>query len=78
MISDLIIGLGALVLGILLIAVGIQGMRRKRRQENKHSVKQEDVHVIMNRINGALEELGYEAVGYDNTREYMTVIVEKI
>ena len=27
--SDLIIGLGALVLGILLIAVGIQGMRKK-------------------------------------------------
>lgn len=30
MLSDLIIGLGALVLGILLIAVGIQGMRKKR------------------------------------------------
>ena len=28
--ADLIIGLGALVLGILLIAVGIQGMRKKR------------------------------------------------
>ena len=78
MMADLIIGLGALVLGILLIAVGIQGMRRKRGQENKHSVKQEDVHLIMNRINDALEELGYEAVGYDNTRGFMTVIVEKI
>ena len=45
MISDLIIGLGALVLGILLIAVGIQGMRRKR-------IDQDDADIIIDRIVG--------------------------
>lgn len=51
MISDLIIGLGALVLGILLIAVGIQGMRKRCiDQEIKQQTEQEDADIIVDRI----------------------------
>lgn len=41
------------------------------------SVNQEDVATIMNLINNALEETEYEAVGYDNTGIWLSVIIDK-
>lgn len=44
---------------------------------NIHAVDQEDVAEIMNRINEALEDTQYEAVGYDNTGFFLTVIFDR-
>jgi len=41
------------------------------------SIHQEDVATIMNLINDALEETDYEAVGYDNTDIWLSVIIDK-
>ncbi|MBR2591770.1 MAG: hypothetical protein IKD62_02255, partial [Oscillospiraceae bacterium] len=40
-------------------------------------MNQEDVATIMNLINDALEETEYEAVGYDNTGIWLSVIIDK-
>ena len=36
-----------------------------------------DMAEIMNRINEALEDTDYVAVGYDNTGTFLTVILDK-
>ncbi|MBP5478706.1 MAG: hypothetical protein J6Y15_05015 [Bacteroidaceae bacterium] len=46
-------------------------------QEITSSVKQEDVAEIMNRINKVIGEMGYVAVGYDNTGIWLEVIIDK-
>lgn len=51
---------------------------RKKYMPEQSSVKQEDVAEIMNRINDTLEEIGYVAVGYDNTDTWLMVIIDKI
>lgn len=40
-------------------------------------MKQEDVADILNKINEALEETEYVAVGYDNTGEFLNVAIDK-
>ena len=40
-------------------------------------IKQEDIAEILNKINDALEEIGYTAVGFDNTGEFLCVLVDK-
>lgn len=40
-------------------------------------IEQENIADILNAINTALEGLGYVAVGYDNTGEYLTVLIDK-
>lgn len=40
-------------------------------------VRQEDIAEILNKINDALEGTGYIAVGYDNTKGFLYVIVDK-
>ena len=45
--------------------------------EDNSSVKQEDVADIMNKINDALKDTEYEAVGYDNTDCWLKVIIDK-
>ena len=40
-------------------------------------IKQEDVADILNKINDALEETEYVAVGYDNTGEFLEVVIDK-
>ena len=40
-------------------------------------VRQEDIAEILNRINEALEGTGYIAVGFDNTGEFLDVLVDK-
>ena len=49
---------------------------QKGNQKAKSSVKQKDVADIMNRINDALDETKYEAVGYDNTGCWLEVIID--
>jgi len=44
---------------------------------NIHAVDQENVADIMNRINEALEDTQYEAVGYDNTGFFLTVAFDR-
>ena len=45
-------------------------------QKNKDkSVDQEDVADIMNAINDAIENIGYEAVGYDNSGIFLNIII---
>ena len=39
-------------------------------------VKQEDVARILNAINDAIEDIGYVAVGYDNTKDFLTVLID--
>ena len=39
-------------------------------------VKQEDVARILNAINDAIEDIGYEAIGYDNTKDFLTVLID--
>lgn len=46
-------------------------------KENTSSVKQEDVADIMNRINNAIQDMGYVAVSYDNTGIWLEVIIDK-
>ena len=45
--------------------------------ENESSVNQDDISEILNKINDAIEELGYVAVGYDNTGPWLEVIIDK-
>ena len=40
-------------------------------------IRQEDIAEILNRINEALEGTGYVAVGFDNTKEFLLVLVDK-
>jgi hypothetical protein len=40
-------------------------------------VRQEDIAEILNKINDALEGTGYIAVGFDNTKEFLCVLVDK-
>ena len=37
----------------------------------------EEMAEIMNKINDALEDTDYVAVGYDNTGEFITVIIDR-
>ena len=41
------------------------------------SVPQEDIAEIMNAINLAINDIGYVAVGYDNTDMFLHVLIEK-
>ena len=45
--------------------------------EDSKEVCMEDVAKIMNRINEALYDLGFVAVGYDNTDVFLKVLIEK-
>ena len=45
--------------------------------KDNSSVKQDDVADIMNKINDALEDTEYVAVGYDNTDCWLKVIIDK-
>lgn len=40
-------------------------------------IRQEDIADILNKINEALEATGYVAIGYDNTGEFLCVLVDK-
>ncbi len=40
-------------------------------------IRQEDIAEILNKINDALEGTGYIAVGFDNTKEFLCVLVDK-
>lgn len=48
------------------------------RHADKSSVKHKDIAKIMNAIVDALEPLGYEPVGYDNTDTFLQVLIDKI
>lgn len=41
------------------------------------NIRQEDIAEILNKINDALEGTGYIAVGFDNTKEFLYVLVDK-
>ena len=43
---------------------------------NQEDMNQEDIACIMNAINDAISELGYIAVGYDNTNTFLNVTIE--
>lgn len=38
-------------------------------------IESAEIAEIMNRINDALEETGYEAVGYDNTGTFLKIVI---
>lgn len=40
-------------------------------------IRQEDIADILNKINEALEATGYVAIGYDNTDEFLCILVDK-
>ena len=40
-------------------------------------IRQDDIAEILNRINEALEGTGFIAVGFDNTKEFLCVLVDK-
>ena len=40
-------------------------------------IRQEDIAEILNKINDALEGTGYIAVGFDNTKGFLYVLVDK-
>jgi len=40
-------------------------------------IKQEDIAEILNKINDALEGTSYIAVWFDNTKEFLCVLVDK-
>jgi hypothetical protein len=44
---------------------------------NTTRIDMEDVAEILNRINDALEETEYEAVGYDNTEGFLQVLIDR-
>ena len=50
---------------------------QQENQKTKSSVKQRDIADIMNRVNDALDETKYEAVGYDNTGCWLNVIIDR-
>ena len=41
------------------------------------NIKQEDIAEILNKINEALDEIGYVAVGFDNTNEFLLILIDK-
>lgn len=51
--------------------------KAKDTEEITSGVNQMDVADIMNRINDALEGTGYIAVGYDNTENWLQVVIDK-
>ena len=48
-----------------------------KKTEQETAVPQSDVPDIMNRINNVLMEMGYVAVGYDNTDVFLNIIIDK-
>ena len=40
-------------------------------------INQEDIAKILNKINDALEDTNYIAVGYDNTEEPLKILIEE-
>ena len=40
-------------------------------------IQEEDIPEILNRINEVLEEIGYVAVGFDNTGTFLNVIIDR-
>ncbi len=46
--------------------------------EQKSRVDQNVVADIMNRINEALNDIGYVAIGYDNSDIFLNVIIDKV
>lgn len=59
--------------------IAILADAKDNKQENKKvksSVKQKDIANIMNRINDALDETKYVAIGYDNTGCWLNVIID--
>ena len=40
-------------------------------------INQEDIADILNAINDSLEDTKYVAIGYDNTGEFLQVIIDK-
>ena len=45
--------------------------------KTEKSIPQEDIADILNKINDALEETPYVAVGYDNTDMFLQVLIER-
>lgn len=39
-------------------------------------IKQEDIANIMNAINYAINDFGYVAVGYENTKNFLNIVIE--
>ena len=46
--------------------------------KQKSRVDQNDVADIMNRINNALYDIGYVAIGYDNSDIFLNVIIDEV
>ena len=40
-------------------------------------INKKDIANIMNAINDAINDLGYVAVGYENTRIFLNIIIER-
>ena len=40
-------------------------------------INQEDIATIMNAINDAINDLGYVAVGYENTHMFLNIVIER-
>lgn len=40
-------------------------------------IKHEDIAEILNKINDALEGTGFIAVGFDNTKAFLCILVDK-
>ena len=39
-------------------------------------INQEDIARIMNAVNDAINDLGYVAVGYENTKTFLNIVIE--
>ena len=39
-------------------------------------INQKDIANIMNAINDAINNLGYVAVGYENTKNFLNIVIE--
>lgn len=39
-------------------------------------IKQEDIARIMNAVNDVINDFGYVAVGYENTKNFLNIVIE--
>ena len=40
------------------------------------TIKQEDIARIMNAVNNVINDFGYVAVGYENTKTFLKIVIE--
>ena len=77
MISDLIIGLGALVIGILLIVEGVRGMKREKKHTNPEGLTRDEFIERYKDISRIAEICWYFGIYPAELKEEIEILLRK-